>query len=196
MKKVKTSLIGIAFLATVLLAGYFLFPAGINNLLRTEILNDQLFKLTNQQRIEHSLPELTENLQLKEAAQNKAEHMAQHGYFDHTDPLGRRFTHWIEESGYDYLYSGENLAVKFNTSEKVLEKWLESLSHRANLLGERYTDIGIGIAEGEYKGKQTVFVVQMYGQPKIAKNTFKQIKRGTVSTVNLILSKYKKKPVL
>lgn len=102
---------------------------------------------------------------LQSAAQRKAEDMAERGYFAHTDPDGKTPWQWVEESGYAYGSVGENLAVNFDTAEEVVMEWLASPSHRENLLNERYTETGIGIAVGAYGGSEdAMYVVEFYGQ--------------------------------
>jgi hypothetical protein len=156
---------------TVVLAtfGAFVWTNGerLQQFLRTSIIESDLIDLTNESRSSADLEELAISPVLKKAAQAKAEDMAAKSYFSHTGPDGRIFTDWLKENDYDYLYAGENLAVKFRDSSAVTAAWLKSPKHKANLLSSNFTEIGIGIAEGYYKGKKTTFVVQFFGQPKI-----------------------------
>ena len=101
---------------------------------------------------------------LERSAQAKADHMAKWEYFAHTDSWGRRFFYWTSE--YDYLYLGENLAVKFKTSQGAVDAWMASPTHKANILSDKYIDTGIGIAKGNYKGVETEYVVQLFGTEK------------------------------
>lgn len=135
--------------------------------LKTQILGNELISLTNEYRQQKSLGTLKVNDELTKAAQSKADHMAKNSYFGHTSPDGRRFTSWIINADYDYLYAGENLAVLFNSSESVFNAWLKSEKHRQNIAKSRFQEIGIGIAEGIYKGKKAIFVVQMLGTSKL-----------------------------
>ncbi|HSE35616.1 MAG TPA: CAP domain-containing protein, partial [Candidatus Paceibacterota bacterium] len=72
-------------------------------------------------------------------------------------------------AGYRFKYAGENLAVNFDDSVAVDRAWMASPSHRANLMSDRYTEIGIAMATGTYKGRQTVFIVQLFGTPAKAR---------------------------
>lgn len=131
------------------------------------ILPGVLVDLTNENRTADSLGTLTRSDLLDQAAQLKAEDMAKEGYFAHDSPAGLSPWHWFREVGYDYTYAGENLAVRFADSGDVVDAWMNSPGHRANILGSEYTEIGIGTAEGMYKGSPTVFVVQLFGTPRV-----------------------------
>lgn len=121
--------------------------------------------LANQSRQSFGLGSLTESSLLNKAAQAKAEDMAAKGYFSHTSPDGKTPWNFIETSGYNYILAGENLAVHFTDAESMEQAWMNSPSHKANILNRNFEEIGIGIAQGQYQGKQTTFVVQMFGTP-------------------------------
>lgn len=125
-----------------------------------------LSSLTNVERIENSLPELRVNEILNEAARMKAEDMAKKSYFAHTSPEGVTPWYWLEKAGYSYVYAGENLAINFIDSEDVTEAWMNSPTHRANIIHGAYTEVGTGVAVGTYEGYETVFVAQVYGRPR------------------------------
>lgn len=91
--------------------------------------------------------------------------MAARGYFSHDTPEGKKPWQWIDEVGYEYQYSGQNLAVNFTESKEVQEAWMNSPTHRANIVKPQYTEIGIGTAEGMYKGEKVTFVVQFFATP-------------------------------
>lgn len=129
---------------------------------------DFLVDLANKDRQELKAGQLEISPVLVEAATLKAEDMAENGYFAHTSPDGVTPWYWFKEVGYDYTYAGENLAVNFSDSEKLHQAWLDSLSHRENIINSNFTEIGIATAKGEYKGKEAVFVVQLFGRPRIA----------------------------
>ncbi len=124
-----------------------------------------IIQFTNEQRELHGLPALFENQLLALAAKNHAQDMAKQQYFAHTNTQDKRFSSWIRDTGYSYTHVGENLAMDFVTSEGVLDGWMESESHRANLLHESYTEIGIAVQESIINNRQTVVVVQIFGTP-------------------------------
>lgn len=122
---------------------------------------------TNYARAEQELAPLLRNETLDKAAQMKAEDMALHGYFAHKSPDGISPWHWFNEAGYEYAYAGENLAVHFTDSRAVVDAWLKSPTHRANVMNGTYREIGIGSAKGTYEGHETLFVVQLFGTPRV-----------------------------
>jgi len=160
----------IASLILILLFGTvytFQFVVKRNPDLVAAVVSSVLVDLTNLSRAESELTLLSKSDVLSEAAQQKASHMAQEGYFAHESPTGVTPWHWFNEVGYNFVYAGENLAVNFTDSEDVVTAWMNSEGHRANILGEHFTEVGIGIAKGEHKGKPSVFVVQLFGTPAL-----------------------------
>jgi len=132
------------------------------------VIQSEIISLTNAERTQNSVGELAENKQLDVAAQQKASDMAAKGYFAHDGPDGKTPWMWIDGSGYTYQYAGENLAVRFVDSKDVVAGWMASPTHRANIVKPAYTDIGVGIAQGMYKGQPATFVVQYFAAPAIA----------------------------
>src|SRR3989338_6173918 len=128
------------------------------------VIESEIILLTNAQRAQNSVGELAENKQLDSAAQQKADDMAAKGYFSHDGPDGKTPWMWIESAGYDYQYAGENLAVRFVDSKDVVAGWMASPTHRANIVKPAYIDVGVGIAQGIYKGEPATFVVQYFGK--------------------------------
>jgi len=139
-----------------------------------EIIPRVLVDLTNRNRETLSINGLSLDPVLEAAAQKKADDMAEKGYFAHNSPDGVTPWFWFEEAGYDFLYAGENLAVHFSDSPEVVEAWMDSPSHRANIVNKNFTEIGIAISEGYFEGRKTVFVVQLFGQPK-QKTAFNEV---------------------
>ncbi|MBI2551252.1 CAP domain-containing protein [Candidatus Uhrbacteria bacterium] len=130
------------------------------------ITRDNIIDLTNQARVSIGLPALVKNATLDTAAENKASDMAKASYFAHTSPDGKTPWTFIRGAGYDYQVAGENLAVHFNTAEDVQSGWMASPGHRANIVNEKYQEIGVGTSQGTYEDFPTTFVVQMFGTPK------------------------------
>src|ERR1035437_2575091 len=129
------------------------------------VLPATLSALTNGEREQNKLSDLKENSLLDKAANLKAQDMATKGYFAHVSPDGKQPWYWFDKAGYDYDYAGENLAVNFTDSQDVTTAWMNSPTHRANIVKQAYTEIGSGVAEGEYEGHQSTFVVQEYANP-------------------------------
>ncbi|MCA9364160.1 hypothetical protein KC727_02990 [Candidatus Kaiserbacteria bacterium] len=129
------------------------------------ILPSVIVDLTNEERDHEVLGQLTRSDVLDRAAQLKADDMVANGYFAHYSPTGVSPWYWFDTVGYTYIHAGENLAVHFTDSSDVVNAWMNSPGHRANILSGKYTEIGVGTAKGEYKGYETVFVVQLFGTP-------------------------------
>ncbi len=160
---VKVVLIGL-----LVLEGAFLVQVGFvynHSSYLADIVESVLAADTNQNRIANSVPPLTVSLLLQEAAQMKANDMASKGYFSHISPDGSTPWDWMQKVGYSYSYAGENLAVNFVDSGDVVSAWMASPDHRANIIDGNYTEMGYGIAQGKYEGKEATFVVQMFGAP-------------------------------
>jgi hypothetical protein len=152
--------------------------------LSSAVLPATLVELTNTERGGGSVPGLARSALLDRAATLKAEDMAREGYFSHDSPAGITPWHWFSEVGYRYAYAGENLAVHFSDSHDVVEAWMKSPGHRANILNTTYTEIGIGTAKGVYKGVPTVFVVQLFGTPRATPERTESVAQFTPSTVS------------
>lgn len=166
-KEIMKLKIGIAGLIIVIMV-ISLVPSIRNGTLDSlsAIYGSVLVSLTNQDRIAASIPELKVNSTLERAAQMKADHMAKLGYFAHNTPDGKTPWYWFKEAGYNYKYAGENLAVNFEDSEEVQTAWKNSRGHFLNIINPKFTEIGIATSTGIYKGREAVFVVQMFGSPK------------------------------
>lgn len=121
--------------------------------------------LTNRERSEKDIPVLQRNSLLDQAAQMKAQDMAANGYYAHVSPDGTTPMHWVGKAGYKYLIIGENLVVNRTDAEQVVDAFMGSPGHRANILRSDFTEIGIGVANGIYKGKDATFTVQIFASP-------------------------------
>jgi len=129
------------------------------------ILPSVIIDLTNEERTDGTLAQLQRNTVLDEAARLKAEHMATNEYFSHYSPDGVSPWHWFYETNYNFVHAGENLAIHFVDSDEVVDAWMNSPTHRANIMNGNYQEIGVGTARGEYEGYETVYVVQLFGTP-------------------------------
>ena len=145
--------------ASVMLPAAFIYSSAVTA--------GNIIALTNATRDALGLSELRENTLLDSAAQAKANDMMSEQYFAHTSPTGVRGFDWIHSAGYAYTLAGENLAVHYTTSEDVNAGWLASPTHRANIVNERFSEIGVGVVLGEFEGYETIMVVQMFGEPVV-----------------------------
>lgn len=129
------------------------------------ILPAVIVDLTNEERADEALGSLRRSSVLDAAARLKAQDMARYSYFAHTSPRGVTPWYWFGQVDYNFVHAGENLAVHFVDSGDVVDAWMDSPTHRDNIMNGNYTEIGIGTAEGEYEGFSTVYVVQLFGTP-------------------------------
>ncbi|HOX29541.1 MAG TPA: CAP domain-containing protein [Candidatus Paceibacterota bacterium] len=128
-----------------------------------DITKTALVQLTNEERAKLGLPALTENPVLDRAAYLKAQDMLNRGYFSHFSPAGVSPWYWFKLSGYNYRYAGENLAIGFLDSSEVNDAWIDSPSHKANILNNKYKEVGIAVVTGNFQGANTTIVVQLFG---------------------------------
>ncbi|RJR15488.1 CAP domain-containing protein [Candidatus Microgenomates bacterium] len=142
----------------------------------TNITVDKLLEYTNQQRSAEGAPPLSLNEQLSQAAAGKAADMFGKDYWAHNGPEGETPWDFINGAGYAYIVAGENLAKNFNDSQSVVQAWMDSPSHRENLLRNQYADVGFAVVNGTLNGEDTTLVVQMFGKrlsspPQIAETS-------------------------
>jgi hypothetical protein len=135
----------------------------------TNMSSSGLLQATNQQRSQNGKNALALNSKLSQAAQAKANDMAGRNYWSHVTPDGKQPWAFISNAGYSYTSAGENLAYGFDTSTAAVSGWMNSSTHRANLLNSSYREVGFGIVNSsDFRGdgEQTI-VVAMYGQPEV-----------------------------
>lgn len=130
----------------------------------------KLIELTNLEREKKGLDKVSENEALDMAARLKAENMFAENYWAHFAPSGKTPWDFITGAGYRFTFAGENLAKNFYTSEEVVNAWMNSQTHRDNLLNSNYKDIGIAVVEGVLNGQKTTLVVQEFGTTEILAN--------------------------
>ncbi len=131
----------------------------------TDISVDKLYQLTNTTRQQNQLSTLEYNEQLAQAAQKKAADMFTKNYWSHFAPDGKTPWDFILSSGYQYEFAGENLAKNFLFSQGVVDAWMNSPSHRENILKKDYSQVGFAVVNGILNGEETTLVVQMFGKP-------------------------------
>ena len=125
----------------------------------------RIVEMTNSVRADLGLKKLAVAPTLDKSAQAKANDMATNEYFSHTSPSGKTVRDFMRQAGYRYSVAGENLAMGFTTAEDVVNAWIQSPTHYANLVDTDYADFGIGLESGVYAGEQTVFVAEHFGSP-------------------------------
>jgi hypothetical protein len=125
-----------------------------------------IIERTNDVRITHGLSALSINGKLSQAALAKVDDMFTYQYFEHDSPQGKTPSTFVKGAGYEYLTIGENLALGIFEDEKdLVTAWMNSPGHRANILGEHFTEIGVAAKRGLFKGEQVWLAVQEFGRP-------------------------------
>ncbi len=130
-----------------------------------EVTRSALFDLVDNARQNENIHSLEMSPQLNLAAYQKAQDMLAKQYFAHYSPEGTDPWHWFESVGYRYRYAGENLAIHFVDSAGVYQAWMVSDSHRSNILNADYQEMGMAVVRGEFEGRMTTLVVQLFGTP-------------------------------
>lgn len=120
-----------------------------------------LYAMHNEERAKRNLSELTINPLLINSATAKAKEMLVANCWSHYCPEGKSPWDFFDAAGYVYVYAGENLAEGFVDNNAVMNAWLDSPTHRENILNAKFTEIGIGFAQGDYQGidNNTIIVV-------------------------------------
>ncbi|HIY54326.1 MAG TPA: transporter [Candidatus Agathobaculum merdavium] len=102
----------------------------------------QVVALVNAERAKYGLSALKADSRVQQAAQVRAAETVQS--FSHTRPNGSSFSTALTEAGVSYTRSGENIAYGQSTPQQVVNAWMNSSGHRANILNESFTTIGVG----------------------------------------------------
>ena len=111
----------------------------------------EVVRLVNEIRQENGLQPLTANWELSRVARYKSQDMLDKGYFSHTSPTYGTPFQMIKAFGISYRTAGENIAMGYATPQAVVNGWMNSSGHRANILNASYTQIGVGyVAQGNY----------------------------------------------
>lgn len=158
-----------------LLVGFYLINQSVIRLIGTvkpgvlgyssEITAQKVLTQTNIQRQNNGLPPLQYNSVLSVSATNKANDMFTNNYWAHTSPTGTTPWDFFKAVDYHYSVAGENLARDFYDTESLMNGWMNSPTHKANIINSKYQEIGIGVVNGTLGGIKTTLVVQHFGAP-------------------------------
>jgi hypothetical protein len=124
-----------------------------------------LMNKINNERTQRFIPALSTNTKLITASDGKARDMLERSYFAHVDPDGNYVWPRVEAAGYrSYLTLGENLAMDFTSANSVISAWMNSPTHRANIINEKFEDQGLTAISGAYEPQHdTIMVVSLFG---------------------------------
>jgi len=141
---------------------------------------DEVVRATNETRASSGLKPLFYNEKLADAARRKASNMLSENYWAHNSPSGKSPWTWFKEAGYTYVFAGENLAKDFGDTNRMMNAWMASPTHKENIINPKYSEIGIAVVPGSLEGRETVLVVQLFGTP--SSGSVPQV--ATVKTAN------------
>ena len=132
-----------------------IYPGQIINIPETDAkvtsFEQEVIRLVNQIRTENGLNTLSYNWELARVARYKSQDMKDNGYFAHNSPIYGTPFQMIKNFGISYRSAGENIAKGYTTPQAVVNAWMNSSGHRANILNAGYTQIGVGyVASGNY----------------------------------------------
>lgn len=135
---------------------------------KTPLTPAGIIKWTNTDRLANhpTSTVLKENVQLNNISAQRAADMFKRQYFDHNTPTGETPADIAKQSGYNYLIVGENIALgHYYDDEALVNAWMSSPHHRENILNDRFSEIGVAVAEGTFNGEYTWIAVQTFGRP-------------------------------
>ncbi|GLX66372.1 CAP domain-containing protein [Paenibacillus glycanilyticus] len=127
-----------------------------------ESFEDEVFALVNQEREAAGLPPLARLEVLFEAAEAKAQDMRDNNYFDHISPTYGTPGQMLTQFGVEWTAYGENIAAGQRTPALVMEAWMNSPGHRANILSPKFTHMGVGYAPGTTDSRYRTYWVQEF----------------------------------
>ncbi len=132
----------------------------------SEITVNKILIQTNEQRSKLGLAPLVYNSTLSASAQAKAADMFANNYWAHTSPQGKSPWDFFKSAGYEYSVAGENLAKDFYDTESMMKAWMNSPTHKANIINPKYQEIGLGVVDGILGGVKTTLVVEHFAAPR------------------------------
>lgn len=131
-----------------------------------EMNAEGIIKFSNIERDKFSFNELEINEELTELANNRIEDMQKLGYFAHTNPEGLGLKQFVGKIDYDYLIVGENLSMNYYDNEEVVAAWMDSETHRDNILRPEFDEIGIGYGDVIINNKKVFIIAMILGKEK------------------------------
>lgn len=120
----------------------------IPNIDNVKNVEEEVLSLVNQERSKIGLKPLQMDWELARVARMKSEDMAKKNYFSHTSPTYGSPFDMMKQFGISFRTAGENIASGQTTPKEVMESWMNSQGHRANILKPDYTHLGVGYYRG------------------------------------------------
>ena len=140
-----------------------------------EITAENVTALMNAWRAEAGMGPLRLDGKLTKAAESRMQDMIDGEWWSHESPEGTSPFVWVTAHSYNYVAVAENLAAGFETARLLVESWLESPGHRANILNPMYADCGIAIIEGRTDRRSSgKSIVVLFGRPAVEQVTVRR----------------------
>jgi hypothetical protein len=161
------------------------------------VLNDNhIVYWTNIERVKNDskLSQLVVDPVLVDIAKKRVIDMFENEYFEHVSPSGDSVSKIANRESYKYIMIGENIALgNFGGSRDLVQSWMNSEGHRANILNNNYTNIGVYSKRGEYNGRSVWISAQVFSKPMSYCTEPDDIKKQEISDTNLSLEILKNK---
>lgn len=161
-------------------------PLETKNTNRSILNAENILYFTNKERTTRGLSPLKFNAKLTRSANAKSKDMFVYQYFAHTSPKdGKKdFSSFIDHESYRFARVSENLAMgEFTTAQEVVTAWMNSPSHRVNILYADYAEIGASVQAGTMNGQKVSMIVQHFGTPISACPSVSSVTRDALQAV-------------
>jgi len=165
----RTYFYGTIFLAMKAVVVVFVMLLPTTVFVMPDVLANEEIKLAglvNKYRAESGVSSLSGQVKLYGTATDKANDMIGQQYFGHVSPSGRTLADIMAQHDYAYDFAGENLAIGFADASELLGAWIESPTHRNNILDPDFSEYGIVMLAGNFEDEPTVFAVNHFGHPR------------------------------
>ncbi len=147
-----------------------------------KLSKENIINITNIERKDNGdLQAFTENANLDFTAEEKIDDIFTKQYFEHISPTGVGVSNLADDIYYKYILIGENLALgNFKNDQALVDAWMASPGHRANILNKNYTEIGVAVRNGMYKGRKVWVAVQHFAVPIDVCPVFNNLLKETI----------------
>ncbi|MBQ6450158.1 hypothetical protein IJJ08_04665 [bacterium] len=157
--------------------------------LSTQLSAETILQTINLERAAKGLGPLSSDERLYQAAVAKGENMFGDNYWAHVNPSdGTEPWVFIQNVGYEYQSAGENLGRDFTSEKALVQAWMDSPSHRENILNPQFSDVGLAVLDGQIDGQPVVLIVNLFAQPKIGDGQITQIATYNQANDQLVLA--------
>ncbi len=134
--------------------------------IQAEVDSNSIVYLHNRERAKYNLPSLILDSKLIKSALSKAHAMMESNCWSHYCPDNTSPWKYFQEAGYEYQVAGENLAEGFYDNQTMMKAWMNSKTHKENVIKPEFTEMGVGVLSGTFQDKSdNSLVVVHFGKP-------------------------------